>query len=121
MVARSVGESLSSFAKPLSKSVVISECPKCGIVCEDDSISVSSEQVYDAKEKKWTESKRTIRATILTTYVKLPTTSKCLCQRSDEHLHRKCLVCGFYWSTETMDDYFETNSGRIDRTVLENE
>jgi len=100
---------------------VITECPKCGTVCEDDSISVSSEQVYEPKEKRWSEVRRTIRATISTTYVKLQQGSKCLCSRTEEHLHKKCYVCGFYWSTETVEGYLNTNSSKIDRVITENE
>jgi hypothetical protein len=95
-------------------SAIIAECPKCGIVCEDDDIYVSSEQVYDSKERRWAEVKRTIRATISTTFVKLPEGAKCLCQRADEHMHRKCFVCGFYWSTDTVEDFAKSMSGKID-------
>lgn len=110
--------------KPINSfrvSLVQTECPKCGIVCGDDTISVTSEQVYDPKEKRWSEVKRTIRATISTTYVKLPADSKCLCSRTDEHLHRKCFVCGFYWSTDTIEDFGSTRAGSIDRAIVENE
>lgn len=103
------------------KKASVSECSKCGTVCEDDSVTVSSEQSYDPRDKKWTDVRRTIRATILTTFVKLANNTKCLCGRSDEHLHLKCLVCGFYWSEDTIDGYFQTNMGKIDRAVLENE
>ena len=93
---------------------VVAECPKCGNVCEDSSISVSLEQTYDIQGKRWIDTRRTIRATISTTFVKLPINAKCLCYRNDEHLHQKCFVCGFYWSTDTMDNFFETNAGKID-------
>lgn len=100
---------------------IVTECPKCGTVCEDSAISVSSEQVYDPKEKKWTEVRRTIRANISTTYVKLHPGAKCLCNRSEEHLHKKCYVCGFYWSTETVSGYINSNAGKIDLSVTEGE
>ena len=32
---------------------VVAECPKCGNVCEDSSISVSLEQTYDIQGKRW--------------------------------------------------------------------
>jgi len=100
---------------------VKTECLKCGTVCEDDSIAVTSEQVFDEKSKKWVESRRTIRATISTTYVKLNEGQKCLCGRTDEHLHKKCFVCGFYWSSETLSGYLDTNAGKIDRMITEGE
>jgi hypothetical protein len=110
------------FSIPMPRvNPIVTECPKCGTVCEDDSVSVSSEQVYDPKDRKWTEVRRTIRATISTTYVKLHPGAKCLCGRSDEHLHRKCFICGFYWSTETVSGYFDSNAAKIDRAITEDE
>jgi|APCry1669188910_1035180.scaffolds.fasta_scaffold421640_1 hypothetical protein len=86
------------------------ECPKCGTNV-DGEVRVISEQVYDHSTKRWSESKRMIEANISTTFVKLPPGAKCLCGKEDsgEHLHRKCLVCGFYWSETTLQQHMESN------------
>jgi len=86
-----------------TRNVIVLECPKCGSRCEDDQINVSVEQTFDPKEKRWVDSKRIIRATIASTFVKLPINAKCVCGRWDEHLHRRCYVCNFYWSADTVD------------------
>lgn len=85
------------------------ECGKCGAFCAEP--VVTTEQTYDAVLKRWTESRRTVTASISTTYVKLATNANCLCGRTDgrEHLHRKCMVCGFYWSEETIESLVGSN------------
>jgi len=85
------------------RSALIPECPKCGATCEDSQISVSIEQTFDPKEKKWVDTKRTVRGNISSTFVKLPKGAKCICTREDDHLHKRCNVCNFYWSTDTVD------------------
>jgi hypothetical protein len=86
---------------------VTGECPKCGSRCDEP--SVTTEQTYDANLRRWVDSKRIIAGNISTTFVKLVANAQCLCGRKDsvEHLHQKCLVCGFYWSTKTLEQSVE--------------
>jgi hypothetical protein len=89
------------------------ECPKCGVVCRDEDISVQVEySPSSARGGRLEESKRVIAATIISTFVMLPPGVKCVCERTEEHLHKKCSVCGFYWSTETLENYLERTSDR---------
>ena len=85
----------------------VSECPKCGASCDDTQVTV--EQTFDLAAKRWTESKKIVSGNISTTFVKLNVGQECLCSRKDgvEHIHRKCLVCGFYWSEGTLEQLGE--------------
>lgn len=85
------------------------ECVKCGAFCKESVVVI--EQIYDQATKRWVENKRTVAGNISTTFVKLTPGARCLCGRTDakEHLHRKCLVCGYYWSEETMESQVEQN------------
>lgn len=88
---------------------IYGECGKCGAFCKEP--VVTNEQVYDSATKRWVESRRSIVANISTTYVRLPADANCLCGRNDgrEHLHRKCMVCSFYWSEETIDSLMSSD------------
>jgi hypothetical protein len=88
---------------PVNRESIILECPKCGARCEDEQIGVTVEQVFDVKEKRWVDSKRIIRATISTTFAKLPENAKCICEKPGEHLHHRCYICNFYWSSPTLE------------------
>ena len=74
------------------RGAVIAECPKCGIRCEDDSISVSNTTVVTVSGK--VETTRTFKGTISTKFV---------VDSFGEFLHRNCLVCGYSWEVATLD------------------
>lgn len=78
-------------------------CEKCG--ASNDGARVTTEQVFNSETKKWHDSKRSISSNISTTFVKLPPTANCLCGISgdQEHLHRRCLICSYYWTEYTMN------------------
>jgi hypothetical protein len=83
------------------------ECPQCGSVCED--VQVKIIYTFDITRKKWIESTREVTGNITTTFVQIPPESKCLCGRenNDNHLHRKCNCCGYYWNEGTLKDFYE--------------
>jgi hypothetical protein len=83
------------------------ECAKCGASCEE--VNVKIIHTFDPVTKKWNESIREVTGNITTTFVKLPPGAKCLCDRnsSDEHLHRKCNCCGYYWNEGTLEALYE--------------
>lgn len=79
------------------------ECCKCGASCEEAEVYSSLEQTTDANGR-WVDAKRIINAKIVTTFVKIPAGGHCICGRDmGEHLHRKCIICGYYWSEDTME------------------
>jgi len=77
-------------------------CEKCG--ASNDGARVTTEQVYNPETKKWADAKRSITSNIATTFVRLPPTANCLCGIAGnyEHLHRRCLICSYYWAEHTM-------------------
>jgi hypothetical protein len=77
-------------------------CEKCG--ANNEGATVTTEQAYNPDTKKWVDSKRHVTSNISTTFVRLPATANCLCgvKGDTEHLHRRCLVCGYYWAEKTM-------------------
>lgn len=78
------------------------ECCKCGTDCESNP-KAQLRQKTDSNGR-WIDTERIVEASIVTTFVKLPDSGTCICgRRGGEHLHRKCLVCGYYWSEKTMD------------------
>jgi len=83
------------------------ECPQCGASC--DEVAVTITQTFDHATKKWVDSSRQITGNITTTFVKIPPNSHCLCGRNgnDDHLHRKCNCCGYYWNESTLKDLHE--------------
>lgn len=81
----------SHFANPSLRGAIIAECPKCGIVCEDSSISISRMTVVSADKTETTEN---FKGTIMTKYV---------IEIFGEFLHRTCLVCKYSWEDPTVD------------------
>ena len=78
------------------RGAVIAECPKCGIRCEDDSVSVSTTTFVNIDGR--VETTRTFKGTISTKFV---------VDSFGEFLHRNCLVCGHFWETSTIDSIEE--------------
>lgn len=79
------------FSAPNFRGAVIAECPKCGIVCEDSSISVSRMTVISDGKTETTEN---FKGTIMTKHV---------IDSFGEFLARTCLVCKYSWETPTVD------------------